>query len=255
MFFRSSYNSMKDLCDGLKRKGYIQNTSVYNALMKVDRIDFSPRSPYEDSPQPINYNVTISAPHMHAYCLELLKDYLKPGQKALDVGFGSGYLTVAMSKMMEDKGLVVGIEHIKELCDFANENISKSHKKLLDEKKIVLIEGDGREGYKSLGPYNCIHVGAASEKIPKPLIDQLALGGRLVVPVGRQNEGQYITTIIPGANNFVDEQQIEENEKIIDEYDIIVLQLEIPIETVEYVVDIAYKKNKIINKCIKKNVK
>lgn len=60
------------------------------------------------------------------------------------------------------------------------------------------------------------------------------------------DEGQYITTIIPGANNFVDEQQIEENEKIIDEYDIIVLQLEIPIETVEYVVDIAYKKNKII---------
>jgi len=60
------------------------------------------------------------------------------------------------------------------------------------------------------------------------------------------DEGQYINTIIPGANNFIDEQLIDENEKLIDEYDIIVLQLEIPIETVEYIIDIAYKKNKII---------
>ena len=195
MFFRSSYNSMKDLCDGLKRKGYIQNTSVYNALMKVDRIDFSPRSPYEDSPQPINYNVTISAPHMHAYCLELLKDYLKPGQKALDVGFGSGYLTVAMSKMMEDKGTVVGIEHIKELCDFAEKNISKNNKDLLDSKKIILINGDGRLGYEKLGPYNAIHVGAAADELPEALIKQLDNRGRLVIPVGRKGESQYINII------------------------------------------------------------
>ena len=200
MFYRSSYNSMEDLCNGLKNKGYIQSPSVYNALMNVDRVDFAPRAPYEDSPQPINYNVTISAPHMHAYCLELLKDYLKPGNKALDVGFGSGYLTVAMSKMMEDKGTVVGVEHIKELCTFATENISKHNKKLLDEKKILLFVHDGREGYEELKPYNCIHVGAASEKIPQPLIDQLALGGRLVIPVGKQNEGQYINIIDKDQN-------------------------------------------------------
>ena len=60
------------------------------------------------------------------------------------------------------------------------------------------------------------------------------------------DDGQYINAIVPGANNFIDEQQIDENEKIIDEYDIIVLQLEIPLETVEYIIDIAYKKNKII---------
>jgi ribokinase len=60
------------------------------------------------------------------------------------------------------------------------------------------------------------------------------------------DDGQYVNTIFPGANKFVDELQIDENEKIIDEYDIIVLQLEIPLETVEYIIDIAYKKNKII---------
>ena len=203
MFFRPSYNSMRELCDSLMRKGYIKNKKVYESMMKVDRIDFSPRYAYMDSPQPINYNVTISAPHMHAYCLELLKDHLKEGGRALDVGFGSGYLTVAMSKMMNDKGIAVGIEHIQELCEFANKNISRSHKKLIDEKRVVLIQGDGRLGCKQYAPYNCIHVGAAAETIPKDLVDQLAKGGRLVVPVGSENGDQYITIIDKDLNGQI----------------------------------------------------
>ena len=194
---------MEDLCQGLKDKGYIQSEKVRESMIKVDRKDFSPNSPYEDSPQSINYNVTISAPHMHAYCLEKLKDYLIPGGKALDVGFGSGYLTVAMSKMMDDQGKSVGIEHIKELCEFAKENISKNHKNLLDSQKVILIEGDGRKGYKDLAPYNAIHVGAASPEIPIFLIDQLANGGRLVVPVGSQGEVQYINIIDKDQNGKI----------------------------------------------------
>ena len=194
---------MKELCEHLLRYGMLKSDKVYKALMSVDRADFSPHGPYEDRPQSISYGVTISAPHMHAYCLELLKDHLKIGGKALDVGFGSGYLTVAMSKMMGDKGTVVGIEHIKQLCDFANGNICKHHKNLLDKDKIILIEGDGRLGCKQLGPYNCIHVGAASKELPTNLIDQLVEGGRLVVPVGGQNEGQYINIIDKGRNGKI----------------------------------------------------
>jgi protein-L-isoaspartate(D-aspartate) O-methyltransferase len=193
---------MKELCDYLKRNGDIQSQRVYDAMMKVDRKDFSPSCPYMDSPQSINYNVTISAPHMHAYCLELLKDHLKEGGKALDVGFGSGYLTVAMSKMMGDKGVAVGIEHIKQLCDFAKENISKNHKNLLDSEKVILIEGDGRKGYAERGPYNCIHVGAAADELPQPLIDQLANGGRLVIPVGSQGP-QYINVVDKDKNGKI----------------------------------------------------
>ena len=181
----------------------LQSETVYKALMSVDRADFAPCSPYEDSPQSINYGVTISAPHMHAYCLELLKDHLKIGGKALDVGFGSGYLTVAMSKMMEDKGTAVGIEHIKELCDFANKNISKHHKNLLDTKKVILINGDGRKGCPEYGPYDCIHVGAAAENLPQPLIDQLKNGGRLVIPVGQQGGDQYINIIDKDKNGKI----------------------------------------------------
>ena len=194
---------MKELCDYLKRNGDIQSQRVYDAMMKVDRKDFSPSCPYMDSPQSINYNVTISAPHMHAYCLELLKDHLKEGGKALDVGFGSGYLTVAMSKMMGDKGVAVGIEHIKQLYDFAKENISKNHKNLLDSKKLILVEGDGRNGYNQKAPYDCIHVGAAAETIPQALVDQLANGGRLVIPVGYQGDSQYITIVDKDRNGKI----------------------------------------------------
>ena len=107
--------SMKNLCDKLLKKGYIKSQHVYETMLKVDRADFCPFYPYENHPQPLDYNAVISAPSIHSYCLELLKDHLKEGNKALDIGFGSGYLTVAMSKMMGDKGIVIGIEHIKEL--------------------------------------------------------------------------------------------------------------------------------------------
>ena len=198
---------MKDLCDSLKRKGYIRDNRVYDAMIKVDRVDFSPMSPYADRPQPIDYNVTISAPHMHAYCLEVLKDHLKEGGRALDIGFGSGYLTVAMSKMMGDKGTAVGIEHIQELCDFAKKNISKHHKNLLDEKKVILIHGDGRLGCKENGPYDCIHVGAAASELPQPLIDQLKLGGRLVIPVGGQLDEQYIYVVDKDKNGKISKKK------------------------------------------------
>ena len=194
---------MQYLLDHLKNDGFIKTQKVYDSLMKVDRADFTKNYPYADSPQSIGYNVTISAPHMHAYCLELLKDHLKIGGKALDVGFGSGYLTVAMSKMMDDKGTAVGIEHIQQLCDFANQNISKHHKDLLDSKKVILVHGDGRKGCAQYGQYDCIHVGAAAAQLPQALVDQLAKGGRLVIPVGEQGGAQYINIIDKDSNGKI----------------------------------------------------
>ena len=84
--------SMKTLLDSLKEKKIIKNEKVYNSMLKVDRKDFITKNPYEDLPQTINYNATISAPHMHAYALEYLSDYLTPNSHILDIGSGSGYL-------------------------------------------------------------------------------------------------------------------------------------------------------------------
>ena len=123
--YRPVHNTMKELIEELIQKQWIKTEKVLNAISQVDRADFAPRNPYENNPQPIPCNVVISAPLLHAYCLEELKDHLKPGCKALDVGFGSGYLTVAMSKMMNDQGSVIGIEHIEELCNFGVNNILK----------------------------------------------------------------------------------------------------------------------------------
>ena len=99
-----------------------------------------------------------------------------------------------MSKMMNDKGCVIGIEHIKDLYDFGHQNICKSHKKLIDDKSIELILGDGRLGYKQKAPFKSIHVGAASMEPPKVFLEQLDLGGRLVMPLGPPGD-QYIYLI------------------------------------------------------------
>ena len=169
----------------------VTSQKVISVMLQIDRADFAPKDYYKNRAQQIICNTTISAPHLHGYCLEFLQDYLKEGNTVLDVGFGSGYLTVAMSKMMNDKGCVVGIEHMKELYDLGERNISKKYKDLLDTKKIELLLGDGRLGYKAKAPYKCIHVGAGSEEIPKELFNQLEIGGRLLIPLGPSGN-QYI---------------------------------------------------------------
>ena len=90
--FRYSLPSMEALLEHLKKRKVITKDSVYNAMRQVDRADFTNSSPYADNPQYIDCNATISAPHMHAYALEYLSNYLTPSCHVLDVGSGSGYL-------------------------------------------------------------------------------------------------------------------------------------------------------------------
>lgn len=111
-------------------------------MLKVDRGHYSRNNPYMDAPQGIGYGVTISAPHMHAHALELLKEHLVPGEKALDVGSGSGYLTACMSVMMGETGTAVGIDHIPELVEMSKANIEKDNPELLSSGRIVLKVGD-----------------------------------------------------------------------------------------------------------------
>ena len=104
---------------------------------------------------------------MHAYALELLRDQLKEGNKALDVGSGSGYLTVCFAQMVGPAGKVVGIDHIQELVDWSESNVQKNHGDLLQNGRIKLVVGDGRQGYAQDGPYHAIHVGAAAPTLPQ----------------------------------------------------------------------------------------
>ena len=201
-----NHKTMQELCSELIYERWIESERVNNVMLQVDRGDFAPTNPYQNFPQQIGSNVVISAPLLHAHCLELLANHLNEGNIALDVGFGSGYLTVAMSKMMNDKGCVIGIEHVKDLYDFGFKNIIKHHKNLIDNKSIELILGDGREGYKEKGKFKCIHVGAAAMEVPKELLDQLDFGGRLLMPLGPVGN-QYIFVVDKDFNGNVTYRQ------------------------------------------------
>ncbi|XP_072971768.1 protein-L-isoaspartate O-methyltransferase-like isoform X1 [Typha angustifolia] len=191
-FFRRLWSSgssdkNKALVEQLQRYGVIKSRKVAQVMETIDRGSFTPSgsSPYVDSPMPIGYNATISAPHMHAACLELLEEHLQPGMHALDVGSGTGYLTACFAMMVGPQGRVVGVEHIPELVSLSIGNINRSAAaSLLTDGSLTVHVADGRSGWPELAPYDAIHVGAAAPEIPQPLIEQLKPGGRMVIPVG-----------------------------------------------------------------------
>lgn len=151
---------------------------------------------YEDAPQMLELGQTISAPHMHAYALEILAPSLVDGASVLDVGHGSGYLTLALALMVGVDGVAVGVEHFADLVSFSIANVKKSHSELLDNGRIRLKVGDGRvEDFMGDDDmlFHAIHVGAAAEEVPQALLDRLAPGGRMLMPVGVQHESQQLT--------------------------------------------------------------
>ncbi|CAG9332814.1 unnamed protein product [Blepharisma stoltei] len=202
-----SSSGQAKLIDKLSGQGFIKSSKVKSILKAVDRKDFIPSEnpAYDDHPQKIGFNTTISAPHIHAISLELLEKWLIPGASVLDIGCGSGYLTICFAKMIE-KGKVFGIDHIEEILNQAVENSNKSNYYLNQspELEVKFAKRDGKSGLIEFAPYNVIHIGAATTEIPEELIRQLAPGGALLAPVGPLTGAQRITLLTKSLDSSLD---------------------------------------------------
>ncbi|MNZ29713.1 protein-L-isoaspartate(D-aspartate) O-methyltransferase [Pseudomonas linyingensis] len=145
---------------------------------------------YEDTALPIGHNQTISQPFMVARMTELLLAG-GPLDKVMEIGTGSGYQTAVLAQLVER---VFSVERIQSLQDRAKERLLE-----LNLRNVVFRWGDGWEGWPALAPYNGIIVTAAAAQVPQALLDQLAPGGRMVIPVGSGDEQQLMLIVREGS--------------------------------------------------------
>ena len=165
----------------LVRRG-IRDPRVLAAMRKVARdrfVDAGQRErAYDDTPLPIGAGQTISQPYMVARMLELLR--LGGTERVLEIGVGSGYQTALLCELVHE---VYGVERVTSLADVARRRL-----KDLGYRNAVVEAFDGSYGWSERAPFDGIVVAAAAPSIPTLLVDQLAEGGRLVIPVGSRTE-------------------------------------------------------------------
>lgn len=185
----TSQRTRDRLIHRLREEG-IDDERVLKALKEVPRHFFIDEAmahrAYEDTALPIGLGQTISQPYIVARMTSELLGEKKSLGKVLEVGTGSGYQAAVLSHLVKE---VYSIERISELSYQARKRFMQ-----LGVKNIVLTQGDGAKGWLDYAPFEGIIVTAAAGEVPEPLIEQLAIGGRLVVPVGR-DESQELQVI------------------------------------------------------------
>lgn len=195
---KDSYGGYRTrLVETLAGKG-IKDVAVLAAFGAVPRHQFVPEAfrnqAYEDTSLPIGSGQTISQPSTHARYLEALN--LKGKEKVLEIGTGSGYQTALLSFLAD---VVVSVERFSALALSARRALEAC-----GCRNVSVVVGDGTLGWRALAPYHAVLVGAAGPTVPQPLLDQLADGGRLVIPV-HGPEGQVLQRITRRGRGFEEE--------------------------------------------------
>ncbi|MGC8880765.1 MAG: protein-L-isoaspartate O-methyltransferase [Minisyncoccia bacterium] len=174
-------NTLENLVENLKEEGWLKNSKIIEAFLKIKREDFviDKDLAYYNTALPIGFSQTISQPLVVAFMLELLSP--EEGEKILDIGSGSGWTTALLAYCVGEGGKVIAIEIIPELKEFGENNVRKYN--FIEKGIVKFILGDGEMGYKKEAPYDKILVSASTDKIPEELKNQLKIGGKLVMPI------------------------------------------------------------------------
>jgi protein-L-isoaspartate(D-aspartate) O-methyltransferase len=180
----------------------VRDSRVLDAMRRVPREQFVPvlyrGDAYADQPLPIGYGQTISQPYIVAFMTETLQ--VKPTSRVLEIGTGSGYQAAVLAELARE---VYTIEIVGELAKRATETLSA-----LGYPNVHVRHGDGYKGWPEHAPFDGIIVTAAPDHVPQPLIDQLKVGGRLVIPVGSQFGFQQMTIITKTPSGIVSRESI-----------------------------------------------
>ena len=176
----------------LKRRG-IADPHIIDAFLTVPRDAFVSAehadAAYGDHPLPIEAGQTISQPYIVALMIQAAG--IRPGDKVLEVGAGSGYAAAVISRIATE---VIGIERQHELVEVARHRLRR-----LGYGNVTIVEGDGTKGCPAHSPFDAILAAASGSHVPKPLIDQLTGGGRLVMPLGDPRWTQELIKVTKGA--------------------------------------------------------
>ncbi|MEW5974939.1 MAG: protein-L-isoaspartate(D-aspartate) O-methyltransferase [Acidobacteriota bacterium] len=180
----------------------IRNKAVLKAMETVPRHLFVPEGrvseAYADRPVPIGFGQTISQPYIVALMTELAE--VQPDDTVLEIGTGSGYQAAILSVLAKR---VFTIEYIEGLGLQARTRLAE-----LGYENVQVKIGDGYQGWPEHQPFDSILITAAIDHVPQPLIDQLKTGGRIVVPLGRENEVQTLGVIVKRSDGKLDQKEI-----------------------------------------------
>ena len=179
----------------------VKDERVLAVMRKIPRHEFLPEGisgmAYNDSALPIGEGQTMSQPYMVALMTEFLG--LKGTERVLEIGTGSGYQAAVLAELCQK---VYSVERIKTVADKARATLDR-----LGYKSVAIKIYDGTYGWKEMAPYDAIIVTAGSPDIPAPLVEQLKVGGRMVIPVG-DRYGQQLVTVVKTAEGTITERSI-----------------------------------------------
>ena len=180
----------------------IHDPAILDAFRRVPRDAFVPdhlrEFAYEDGPLPIEADQTISQPYIVALMMEAAE--LGASDKVLEVGAGSGYAAALIAQVVDE---VIAIERHEALARLAGDRLER-----LGCDNVSIYEGDGTRGYPDKGPFDAIIVSASGSHVPEPLLMQLEVGGRLVMPVGEPQEVQKLVKVMRTGEDEFEQEEI-----------------------------------------------